>query len=76
MEGGRRDSVIGIATPFWAAKPGIKRSWVASIFVLSQTGHRSYSTTFKMGTCSFLRINKSRCGGYHPLLLVTMLKEE
>jgi hypothetical protein len=60
----------------WAAKLENKSAWRASIFDLSQTGHRSYSTTCSKGTVSFPAKNMPRRGGDHPLHLATKLKEE
>ena len=76
MEGGERYSLVGKDSNFELESWGSDLLGWASIFNLSQTGHRSYSTTSSKVTVSLPAKNMPRRGGEHPLHLATKLKEE
>ena len=75
MEGGGRYSLIGIENNFGLQSSGSNLLVGASIFDLSQTAHRSYSTNCSKGTVYFPTKNMPRRGGDHPLHLATKLKK-
>ena len=64
-----RDSSVGIATRYGLDAPGIESRWEGEIF---RTG--AHPTSYKTGTGSLRRVNRSGRGVEHPLHLAPRLK--
>jgi len=68
-------SLVGIATRYGLDDLGIESWCGARIFATFQTGLVAHPASYKIGTGSFPRVKRPRCGVNHPPISNAKVKE-